>query len=168
FTVVFISQPVVFFLYVYGTIEILIFTYLKILGDPRHYGHLYVLLIVCFWLSNYFPNSTFITKPLTKVFQDKFTQLLAVVKKYKTVAFLIIIYAQMAGGIFTFSRDLIIPFSASKAAANYILEQKLDKMFIVGSRDFAVSPICGYIKRQIYYPEIKRISSFALRNNVNK
>jgi hypothetical protein len=71
----------------------------------------------------------------------------------------------MAGGIFAFSRDMIIPFSSSKETSVYIKKQykdNLNDIFIVGSRDYTMSPISGYINRKIYYPEIQKISSFVL------
>ncbi|PNK10862.1 hypothetical protein CEP12_03885, partial [Cylindrospermopsis raciborskii S14] len=86
-------------------------------------------------------------------------------KSYYNIAIMVILYCQMVGGVFAFSRDIIIPFSSSKEASAYIKDQyqdKLNDLFIVGSRDYAISPISAYINRQIYYPEISKMGSFVL------
>jgi hypothetical protein len=41
-------------------------------------------------------------------------------------------------------------------------------MFIVGSKDYAVSPLCGYLNRKFYYPERNGMGSFVLFNNQRK
>lgn len=166
-----IKKPIAFLLYIFGTLEILLFTYVKFLGAARHFGHLYILLIAALWIANYYPKSNllvglFFNLPsgLKKIFLiwAKF------VKKYKTVFIMVILYAQLAGGIVAFSRDLLIPYSASREAAKFIKNQQLEQMFIVGSRDANVSPICGYLNRKIYYPEREGIGSFVLFNSQRK
>jgi hypothetical protein len=86
------------------------------------------------------------------------------VKKHRTTFIMVILSTQLIGGVFAFSRDLLIPYSASREAANFIKSQQLDQMFIVGSRDANVSPLCGYLNRKFYYPEKKGIGSFVLFN----
>lgn len=166
-----IKKPIAFLLYIFGTLEILLFTYVKFLGAARHFGHLYILLIAALWIADHYPKSNllvglFFNLPsgLKKIFLiwAKF------VKKYKTVFIMVILYAQLAGGIVAFSRDLLIPYSASREAAKFIKNQQLEQMFIVGSRDANVSPICGYLNRKIYYPERQGIGSFVLFNSQRK
>ena len=166
-----IKKPIAFLLYIFGTLEVILFTYVKFLGAARHFGHLYILLIAALWIADHYPKSNllvglFFNLPsgLKKIFLiwAKF------VKKYKTVFIMVILYAQLAGGIVAFSRDLLIPYSASREAAKFIKNQQLEQMFIVGSRDANVSPICGYLNRKIYYPERQGIGSFVLFNSQRK
>jgi hypothetical protein len=58
---------------------------------------------------------------------ESFISWMKFVKKYKTVFIMVILYAQLAGGIVAFSRDLLIPYSASREAANFIKSQQLEQ-----------------------------------------
>jgi hypothetical protein len=158
---VLIRQPVAFFLYIFGTLEIISFTYVKFLGSARHYGHLYILLIVSLWIASYYPKSNLLLKPIAmkpRSFQQFSRDWLKFVEKYKTAFILVILSTQFAA----------VPYSASRAAANYIQSQKLEQMFMVGSRDATVSPLCGFLNRKIYYPEHQGLGSFVLFNGRRK
>ncbi len=165
-----LRKPVAFFLYVFGTLEIISFTYVKFLGSARHYGHLYILLIVSLWIASYYSPSNlfFQTLPTWQRFQKLSMPWLKFVEKYKTTFIIVILSTQLAAGIVAFSRDLFIPYSASRAVSRYIQSQQLDKIFIVGSRDATISPLCGYLNRKIYYPERQGLGSFVVFNSQRK
>jgi hypothetical protein len=160
FTVtIFIEKPIILFFYAIATLEILIFTYVKFLGITRHYGHLYIVLISSLWLANYYAKSDVFIKPLNAI-----ATWLRFVSRYKTIFIMVILCAQLVGGIVAFGRDLLIPYSASRETAQFIQEQKLESIFMVGSEDFAMTPVSGYLNRKIYYPEIQKLGSFVLFN----
>jgi hypothetical protein len=166
-----IRKPIALFLYLLGNLEILGFTYIKFLGSARHYGHLYILLIVSFWIASYYPKSNLLIKPLTSMgrsFQKSIRNWLKFTEKYKTTFIMVILFAQLAAGLVAFSRDLMVPYSASRAASRYIQRQNLEQMLIVGSKDYAVSPIAGYLNKKIYYPERNGLGSFVLFNSQRK
>ena len=50
--ILFARKPVGFFLYTTGTFGILFFLYFKVVGWLRHWGHLYVIFIICLWISS--------------------------------------------------------------------------------------------------------------------
>lgn len=190
----FLRKPVALFFYVFASLEVLFFTYVKFLGSPRHYGHLYIILLVSLWLASYYPKSNLLMQRRSGVgkgviyerqnsragfVQGLFVKCktyllnpplqpvptlrwLKFVDKHKKSFLMVILYCQLAAGIVAFSRDMLVPLSASRDAARFIQSQKLDKMFIVGSRDYAVSPLCGYLNRKIYYPELNQLGSFVL------
>ena len=64
-----------------------------------------------------------------------------------------------------FSRDLITPYSSSKVTAEFIRDNKLSNHFIMGSEDFTIAPISGYLNQKIYYPESQKFASYVLFNN---
>jgi hypothetical protein len=166
-----IKKPVALFLYIFGTGEIILFTYVKFLGAARHYGHLYILLIASLWIASYYPKSNLLGGLFANIpsrFKAVATTWAKFVKKYKNTLFMLILYAQLTGGIVAFSRDLLIPYSASREAARYIQSQHLEQMFIVGSRDANISPLSGYLNRKIYYPERQGMGSFVLFNSQRK
>jgi len=163
-----LPKPIAWFFYSLGTLEILLFTYAKFLGSARHYGHLYIILIAALWIASYYPNSNLLTQPLSNLpnsVQQAITKWFSFVAKYKNILIMLILFAQVVAGIFAFPRDLFVPYSASRETAKFIQTQQLDKMFIVGSQDARVSPISGYLQRQIYYPESQALGSFVLFNN---
>ncbi|HEY9637038.1 MAG TPA: hypothetical protein V6D14_26800 [Coleofasciculaceae cyanobacterium] len=170
-SILLIRKPVALFLYLFGTSEILLFTYIKFLGSARHYGHLYILLIISLWIASYYPKSNLFILPffsIGKSFQKSIMTWIKFVEKHKTTFIRVILVAQLAAGLVAFSRDLLVPYSASREAAKFIQTQKLERMLIVGSKDYAVSPLSGYLNKKIYYPERNELGSFVLFNNKRK
>ena len=168
---IFLEYPIVLCSYLIGTGGIVLFTYLKFLGSARHYGHLYLILITAFWLTKFYSPSTLLTQFIIKINSKTtsiFTRWLSWTKKYKTTFIMIILYAQLAAGIVSFSRDIFLPYSASRETARYIQENYLNDYLIIGSEDFAISPISGYLQKKIYYPETQQQGSFVLFNQQRK
>ncbi|AFY78133.1 hypothetical protein Ple7327_2879 [Pleurocapsa sp. PCC 7327] len=167
-TTIFIRKPITLLFYLIANLEILTFTYVKFLGSARHYGHFYIILIVSLWLASYHSPSELLIHLSTKL-PSKINSAIAnwinFVSRYKTTFIIIILYVQLIAGIIAFSRELFIPYSASRKTANYIQSHHLEKMFIIGSEDFAISPICAYLNRKIYYPESQKFGSFVLFNS---
>ena len=153
-----IRKPVVLFFYVVATSEILLFTYIKFLGSPRHYGHLLLILILSWWLADYYAPSNWFAAVEAKLPR----WWLGFVRQKRTIFISIILSAQLIAGIYSFSRDLLIPYSASRETARYIQRQNLTNKLWVGSEDFAVAPISAYLDRQIYYLETGRNGSYVL------
>jgi hypothetical protein len=163
----FIKKPFILLFYLIGTLEILLFTYIKFLGSPRHYGQIYIVFITSLWLASYYPNSFSILNLLTNLspkFQYLLERWLRFVARHKTTFIMAILSAQLVAGILGFIRDLTVPYSASRETAQFIKTHQLDSLLIVGSEDFAISPLCGYLDRKIYYPEIRQLGSFVLFN----
>ncbi len=154
-----INKPVVALFYLIATAEIIFFTYVKFLGSPRHYGHLYIIFIAALWLASYYPASNSL---IPKIF---FPSLVKFTKKYKKYLLITILFSQLIAGLVAYSRDLFVPYSASRETANFIQKENLAEMFIVGSQDFAMSPLAGYLQRKIYYPESQEMGSFVLFNS---
>jgi hypothetical protein len=152
------KKPIPLFFYTLGTGIILSFTYLRFLGNPRHYGHFYLILLAALWLTSYYPDSESVIKKVP-FFRNRSWRF---VDKWHYIALMLIFYVQLLGGIGNYGRDLFIPFSASKATANYIQESRLSEEFIVASRDANMAALSGYLHRQFYYPELQRLGSFTI------
>ncbi|MCW5317017.1 hypothetical protein GTQ43_25315 [Nostoc sp. KVJ3] len=151
------EKPVIFFFYTIGNCIILAFTYFRFLGMPRHFGHFYLVLIAALWLGSYYQKSP--------VLFNKFSvhpNSIIFVHKWHHIALMLILYTQFIGGIYSFSRDLFIPFSASRETSQYIQKAGLDREFIVASRDANMAPLSGYLNRKFYYPELQTMGSFTL------
>jgi hypothetical protein len=151
------EKPIAFFFYIIGNCVIFTFTYLRFLGMPRHFGHFYLVLLAALWLGSYYQKSPvllnkFSVRPNSIIF----------VQKWHHIALMLILYTQFVVGIYSFSRDLVVPFSASRETAQYIQKAGLDKEFIVASRDANMAPLSGYLNRKFYYPELQKMGSFTL------
>jgi len=165
---VFLKKPIACFFYIFATTEILAFTYAKFLGSPRHYGHLYLVLIMSLWLSVYYAPSNLFMRVLTQLpkrIRQRLLDAIAFTRRYQKVLFAAILSAQLIAGIVAYTRNLVVPYSASRATAQFIQKEHLEHLFMVGSPDLVMAPLCGYLQRQIYYPESKKMGSFVLFNN---
>ncbi len=87
---------------------------------------------------------------------------------HKQSFLVIILWLQLVSGIVAFSRDLITPYSSSKVTADFIKNNELSEYFIIGSEDFTIAPISGYLNQKIYYPETQKFGSYVLFNNNRK
>ncbi|WP_334927721.1 hypothetical protein [Nostoc sp.] len=151
------EKPVVFFFYMIGNCILFAFTYLRFLGMPRHFGHFYLVLIAALWLGSYYQKSIVLLNKISILPRS-----ITFIHKWHYIALMLILYVQFGGGIYSFSRDLVIPFSASRETAQYIHKSGLDKEFIVASRDANMAPLSGYLNRKFYYPEVEKMGSFTL------
>ncbi|MFN6563328.1 MAG: hypothetical protein RMY28_026525 [Nostoc sp. ChiSLP01] len=157
------KKPVTLFLYITGNFVLLAFTYLRFTGMPRHFGHFYLILIAALWLGNYYQESLVLVNKFS-VRQNSIT----FVHKWHHIALMLILYVHFLGGIYSFSRDLVLPFSASRQTAQYLQKSGLDREFIVASRDANMAPLSGYLNRKLYYPELKQMGSFTLFNKARQ
>ncbi|NET01785.1 MAG: hypothetical protein F6K61_14670 [Sphaerospermopsis sp. SIO1G1] len=163
FTVIKLSKkPIPLFFYLLVNLEIITFAYLRFAGSGhRHFGHFYIALIAALWLESYYPDSNLIGKIWNYPFKN-YQKIFKFACKWQHIIFMISLYMQFFGGIYGFTRDLIIPFSASRATVEYIQKNNFDNEFIVASRDANMAAISGYLNRQLYYPELQTMGSFTL------
>lgn len=166
-----VDRPLVLLFYVLCTGSLLSFTYLKFLGSQRHYGHIYLILIAALWLRVYYPKSAFLTaqiQRLPKFWAKGINRWIYFARKQQNKFISLILLCQMIAGLVSFGRDLTVSYSASRATAHYLQQEKFNNKLIVGSEDFAVSPLSGYLQKQIYYPETQKMGSFVLFNGDRK
>ncbi len=143
------------FFYITANSGLFLFMYSKHLTiSIRHLGHYYFIMIIALWLANYYQENKLKWK-----YNFNFLPIKASWHHY---LFMIILYIQLGGGIYKYINDLIVPFSASKAAANYIIKSNLNQEFIVASRDVNMASVSGYLNRKLYYPELEELGSFFL------
>ncbi|NEO83411.1 MAG: hypothetical protein F6J87_04000 [Spirulina sp. SIO3F2] len=174
------DRPIILCLYILGNLEILGFAYLKFAGGLRHYGHLYILLILCLWLAQ---NESMQTSPQNNVHEQSTTSLISSSARFSSInqktgrenhvklpflrasypfVFNLMLGLQLVMGLITFTNDFITPYSASKATARYIQAQNLENYFIVGNPDMVMTPISGYLNRPIYRAETQDLGSYVL------
>ncbi|MFN5514703.1 MAG: hypothetical protein ACK5CA_08125 [Cyanobacteriota bacterium] len=155
----FADYPLVLLFYLLASGLILLFTYLKFLGSARHYGHLYLILISALWLRRDDHPRFSLTQKIPRL-----AALKTWAEKTAPRFLILILVLQLVSGWIAFGRDLTLPYSASRETARYLQRQALSHLDLIGSEDFAVSPISAYLNRQIYYPESRRWGSYVLFN----
>ncbi len=171
--ILFARTPVVFFLYITGNLGILLFTYVKVLGWSRHWGHLFILFIACLWISNYYSNSEMFSdynKSYLSTFSRAKSKINRLVIRYKNKVIMAILYTHLAAGIFAFTMDLYNPFSETKEVANFIHNHRMEDILIVGDIDYynyVGPPLSAYLNKKVYYLGSQKAGwgSFIVWNN---
>ena len=144
----------VLLLYVTGTLGILLFTYLKYYGYLRHNGNLYLVLIACLWLSS----------SVSEKAQPTSSPVRSFIQRYRGAFITALLCLHIPGGIFAWGMDLVYPFSAIRATAEYLKAAGLQEMRVIGSDERFVSPITGYLEKTFYYPDSERFGTHIVYN----
>ncbi|MEW6735057.1 MAG: hypothetical protein AB1489_27450 [Acidobacteriota bacterium] len=158
FLTLFSRRPLVLLLYLAATLAILLFAHLLYFGWLHHHGHLFIILIVCLWLSHYYSPVN-----LSLSLINRFAE---TIEKRKGILITILLLIHVTAGGFAYSMDLVAPFSESKETATFIRNQFTNNHLLVGS--YASFPISGYLDRQIYYPYTNSFGSFIIRDSRRK
>ncbi len=150
----FLRHRLILLLYFGCTLVMLGLFYYTNLMYARYTGHLFLLLIVCHWLSHFTSE---------KAFNNGYLNHLSLAgKKIQVPILAFVLIIGLAGGLYSYSKDLVHPFSTSGEAANYIRENHLDKHEMIGSKDYVVSPLTEMLNKEILYVERKEPGTFII------
>ena len=153
-----VKKPYPLTLYLLSNGILLGFTYAKFMPRSiRHFGNFYLILIAALWLAHHYRATPAITQylPILETWQQQS-------QRWFNRTFATILAVHFLGGIFLFTIDLQIPYSASRAAAAYMRQASLQDKFIVASRDAQMASLSGYLNRPFYFPERQAIGSYTL------
>ena len=142
------KTPVFLMVYGFGMLSMGGLFVLVYRGSARHYGHLFVLLLACLWLSRGWLAHDLtgdVHKGKRQVYDRLFTGVLCL---------------QVFSGVYAYTADIRLPFSTSYAAAAQIERARLDDRPLIGINQRPVSSLSAYLNRPIYYPEAERFGSF--------
>ena len=142
-----------FFVFLSGAICVLyILGYKYNLGYPRHFGLLFVVVIVAFGISENYKNDKF---NILKI--NKFDPV-----KYGSWLFVLIVLLQAPYTFASYKDDIAHPFSGAKAAAKFLNEQNLQNIILVGHQAWAASAIVPYLPKgtKLYYAECQRYGTY--------
>lgn len=163
-----VSRPGILLIYLVGTVSILMFTYLFHFGALRHHGHHFILFVSCLWLFSCKQSSQrFLIDGQSRLFAIASAFSYKFHKKYGELLFTAVLCVHLAAGVFALTMDILYPFSASKAAAEFIKSTQLADLTIIANPDFAVSPLSAHLDKRIYYLEYNEFGSFA-KNHYGK
>ena len=160
FIVIFLRSGKVLSLYIFGTLSITTFGFLVKLPALRHDGHLFILLIACFWIYIYETKHSYHSFNKYRLFNW--------IHSYRNTLLTIILSLQLYAGALMYSADLFLPFSNSKIAAQFIKENNLEELTIIGSEDKIIAPLSAWLNKKIYYPEIQDFGTFTVWTSKSK
>lgn len=152
----FIRKPRALFFYLLGTAGVFAIMYqYHVFMYLRYSGHLFLFFIAAWWMSHYYPEATLFNWEKPGRFSQRFagsfvTALLAV---------------HVVGGITASVLEWFTPFSASKAAAQFINANVEKDIFILGDLDEPASAVSGHSGREIFYPRRHYKGTFIIYRN---
>ncbi len=145
---IFLIKKRYIFFYVLGyisLISIIVFIYGR---AARHYGIIFIFLIVCLWISELNNNNTSIIKDCYR-------------KKILNIFLICILSFSIIGSSVAAYYDFKYSFSSSKTVAEYIKgNYDLDKTTIVGYKDVDSQTIAAYLDKDIFFPQTKSFGRF--------
>jgi len=152
---IFIIKRKVVIAYLAGSILIMFIPFFIYRGFIRHFGHLFILFIICLWLSNINKSDKYLIS-----FKGKANKIL------QTSFLAIILIPSLISSSAAFYYDWKYPFSNGKYVAKYIEENfNKDEIIIVGYQDYAAETISEYLDKNIYYPNSKSLKKLVDWNN---
>jgi hypothetical protein len=160
FVVSFLRKPIPLLFYASGTIALVGVYYYTLLICARHTSHLFVILMASIWLADYYQDL-----PVKNVALMKLSSLGKRVGKYMFTATLAV---GLAGGLVAYVTDLKYHFSASAAAADYLVQSELAPLPAIGVVDYAISPLAAILNRKIFYLERFEEGSFIVWDKKRK
>ena len=148
-----LRKPTALLIYILAMLGLLVFFYTKYFGGIRHHGFLFIAFLMVTWISHDCDQMLFF-KP--------FNSLCHWWEKSISPILTLILLAHTFGGIRAVRLDQEHVFSHGKQTAQYIIEQNMNSIPIIGDMDYAVSTVVGYLEnpKQIYYMRGNRPGSF--------
>ena len=161
FLAVYLLRSAKLFLFVYalGSLSMIAIFIAASIGATRHYGYLFILFLVCLWLTKWSQQ------PFSKLPFQTVSKAPAEISSESSARSLashwlsLVLIVHMVAGIYAYTSDLLHPFSASYQTAK-IISTQLEPLPILAINQRPISPISGYIDRQIFYPEADKFGSF--------
>ena len=124
---------------------ILFFT-IKYEGSLRHHGHLFITLLLYYWLILHHEGS----RPDANVS----------IRKIFNLFIIFAITCQIYVGLFAWYVDIKNVFSNSLNAANFIKNKYENDALVIVSNDYNASMFSSYLNQKVYFPNIEEWGSY--------
>lgn len=139
-------------LYLYGTFGLMLFAYLVHYGSLRNHGHLFIILVMCYWVAACHEDSAKLDVTEIKDFWYQ---------KTRNVILTVLLLVHLIVGLFAFVTDLRSPFSAGRAVADFIKGAGLAETLVVGDGPY-VATVGAYLNKEVYQADRRRFGTFVV------
>ncbi len=120
----------------------------------RHHGHLFIVWLVCVWLTEQARRSPVTTSPARGTVW---------VNRWRMGFFDGLLVVHLAAAGIAYGIDWREPFSQSQAAGRWLSSRSdLSLLPLVGGFDFAVEPLSAWSGRTIFYPQSDRFGTYVV------
>ena len=143
FALAFARQRTALAVYLLSLISMVVFKYVIYMGGPWHNGHFLIALIACWWLYACRPPRALRPRPLDAISRACRWLLPGVMAAF------LALHVLVAG--FSVVQEWREPYSGGKAVAQFIANSDLRDLPILGDADSAVTSVCGYLGKPVYY-----------------
>jgi hypothetical protein len=142
-------KPLAALFYASGAVGLLLFFYRFYHGFARHHGYLFLMFIAGYWIYRNYEErmATLWTGRMAALSGDRNFSFFTVICFVNFCAVFVPVYF-----------DWLYPFSASRQASKFLLQENFRDCVLLGDIDFCVAPIAGWIDREMYYPAIDDFS----------
>jgi hypothetical protein len=147
-------SPMALTWYLFGTGLMLLFHFVVSEAVVRHAGLYFILYLACLWCG--------LTGGRDQKPRSPPARLPVRVERFFLPSVLAI---QLVAGAYAWTIHLMIPFSASKRAADFIQQHGYTNLLIIGSPEGYVIPVTAYLDQPIYYPDSERYGTFSCENS---
>jgi hypothetical protein len=148
----FLRRPSALLTYVAGTSGLLAFYCAIYFGYTRHFGFLFILLVVVCWLREHCAESRspWLDHPLARPCERSLGVVLG-----------LLLAVHAVGGLMAAGLDYRHVFSGAKQAAGIVRAHGLQDLIIAGHEDYSVTGVLGYLEKdRFYYPRGDRFGSY--------
>ncbi len=143
-------SPMALTWYLLGTGLMLLFHFVVSEAVVRHAGLYFILYLACLWCG--------LTGGRDQKPRSSSANLLVPMERFFLPSILAI---QVVAGAYAWTIHLMVPFSASKQAADFIRQHGYTNLLIIGSPEGYVIPVTAYLDQPIYYPDSERFGTFS-------
>ncbi len=147
------KTPLYLWLYLSASLSLYSFFVLVYRGSTRHNGHLMIVLIVSLWLA------TWSTRRKEARLQDFSSRARRPIVGGLLLTTLLLF--QCVSGVQAYAIDMIYPFSASRAIAQYIQTHQLEDLPLFAQNGRLMTGLISYLETKAYYAQANRYASFA-------
>jgi hypothetical protein len=146
-----LDRPKGIFLYGLITLGVLMFQFIVYCGPLRCAGMLFIGLIAVYWLSaGAFERRTY---------SGRLGNVCERLPSWRRTFLMVLLVIHLVAGLYAYSAEWNLPFSASRDAAQYLRRQGLARAPIVASTEIVTQGLAAYLERLIYYIDSSRWGS---------
>jgi len=136
-----------------GSGGLLTFAYLKHVGYLRHHGHVFLVFLAAAWLAEWEDRRRSVPAESRGI------------GRAAKATLWVVMMVQFTVGLYASIMDLRLPFSASKAAAEWICGAHLDGRLIIADIDYIATPVLARLDQpRMLYARARRVQRMILWN----